>query len=245
MPLSVTEAGRFAFENCAGLTEFWIDSVLYSKTTGLLNNCKNVKVKNYSNAAINTVRIVGNIEYTVTWPETNGTGTVKVTGYDPQATKIVIPAVVEIMGAKYKVTALGANRYIYGGENNTLKTVVIGANVLSIDDRAFSRYNELLSVTGGARIRSIGTRAFEKCPKLKVVSITSKTLWRIGPFAFALDKNLKTLQVKKTTKLIKSGVKNSLKGSAVKTVKVKKAKVKKYKKIFKKKNCGKKVKVKK
>ena len=53
------------------------------------------------------------------------------------------------------------------------------------------------------------------------------------------------MQVKKTTKLTKSGVKNSLKGSSVKTVKVKKSKVKKYKKIFKKKNCGKKVKVKK
>ncbi|MCR4776639.1 MAG: hypothetical protein K5869_09715, partial [Saccharofermentans sp.] len=59
------------------------------------------------------------------------------------------------------------------------------------------------------------------------------------------DSALKTLQVKKSTKLCKSGVKNSLKGSAVKTVKVKKSKVKKYKKIFKKKNCGKKVKVKK
>ena len=41
------------------------------------------------------------------------------------------------------------------------------------------------------------------------------------------------------------GVKNSLKGSSVKTVKVKKKKVRKYKKFFKKKNSGKSVKVKK
>ena len=53
------------------------------------------------------------------------------------------------------------------------------------------------------------------------------------------------LNIKKTTKLTKAGVKNSLAGSSVKTVKVKKSKVKKYKKIFKKKNSGKKVKVKK
>ena len=56
---------------------------------------------------------------------------------------------------------------------------------------------------------------------------------------------LKTLQIKKTTKLTKAGVKNSLKGSFVKTVKVKKSKLKKHKKFFKKNNCGKKVTVKK
>ena len=54
-----------------------------------------------------------------------------------------------------------------------------------------------------------------------------------------------TLNLKKTTKLTKSGVKNSLKESSVKTVMVKKTKVRKYNKIFKKKNSGKKVKVKK
>ena len=48
-----------------------------------------------------------------------------------------------------------------------------------------------------------------------------------------------------TEKLTKAGVKGSLKGSFVKTVKVKKSKIKKYKKFFKKKNCGKKVTVKK
>lgn len=56
---------------------------------------------------------------------------------------------------------------------------------------------------------------------------------------------LKTLNIKYTTKLTKSGVKKSLKGSKIKTVKVKKSKVKAYKKIFKKKNSGRSVRVKK
>ena len=76
-------------------------------------------------------------------------------------------------------------------------------------------------------------------------NITSKTLWKIGPLAFNGDRALTTLNFKKTIKIVKSGVRNSLKGSSVKTVKVKKKKLKKYKKIFKKKIVGKKVKVKK
>ena len=59
------------------------------------------------------------------------------------------------------------------------------------------------------------------------------------------DKKLKTVKIKNTAKLTKSGVKKSLKGSYVKTVKVKKAKVKAYKKIFKKSNSGRFVTVKK
>ena len=68
---------------------------------------------------------------------------------------------------------------------------------------------------------------------------------KIGTKAFYKDGKLKTLNMNNTTKLTKKGVKKSLKGSSVKTVKVKKSKVKKYKKYFTKKNCGRKVKVKK
>ncbi len=66
--------------------------------------------------------------------------------------------------------------------------------------------------------------------------------WRPG---FNKDKKLKTIYIKNTVKLTKAGVKKSLKGASVKKVKVKKSKVKAYKKIFKKKNSGRSVKVKK
>ena len=75
--------------------------------------------------------------------------------------------------------------------------------------------------------------------------ISSKILSKIGTYAFAKDSKLKTIKIKSTTKLTKKGVKKSLKSSKVKTVKVKKSKVKKYRKYFTKKNCGRKVKVKK
>ena len=57
-----------------------------------------------------------------------------------------------------------------------------------------------------------------------------------------MKKSKKTRTVKiKTKKLTKKSVKNCFKGSKVKTVKVPKKYAKKYKKIFTKKNCGKKV----
>ncbi len=74
---------------------------------------------------------------------------------------------------------------------------------------------------------------------------------KISPKAFAKYKKVTALEVR-TKKLKKKSVKNSLKGSKVKTIKVKVAKkaktnkayVKKYKKIFIKKNSGRKVSVK-
>ena len=126
-----------------------------------------------------------------------------------------------------------------------VKTVYIGTNVVIIDANAFFGCSSLVKVSGGAGLKTIGTNAFARCPKLSTFVITSKVLYKIGPQAFYKDSRLKTVYVRNTTKLTKGGVKKSLKGSSVKTVKVKKSKVKKYKKYFTKKNCGRKVKVKK
>ena len=93
-------------------------------------------------------------------------------------------------------------------------------------------------------VKSIEHDAFHYCYYLKSIVIPASVTF-IGAYAFSGDNALTTLQLNKTTKLSKAGVKNALKASSVKTVKVKKSKVKKYKKIFKAKNCGKKVKVKK
>ena len=101
------------------------------------------------------------------------------------------------------------------------------------------------------------TAAFTKAANAKsatvpaTVNVNGQTLevTSIAPNAFA-GTSVKTVTVK-SKKLTKASVKGSLKGSKVKTVKVKVGKkkenkkfVKKYKKIFTKKNAGKKVKVK-
>ena len=69
----------------------------------------------------------------------------------------------------------------------------------------------------GANIKTIGASAFSKCPKLKTVTIGTGVT-KISKSTFAGSKKLKTLTVK-SKKLTKKGVKGSLKGSTIKTVK--------------------------
>ena len=185
---------------------------------------------------------IDEISYQVTNSDTEGAGTVALTGVSDQVTSLVIPSVIDINGFKYKVTKVAA-RALFG--NTTVKTVYIGANIVVIDINAFFGCTSLVKVSGGANLKVINQTAFARCPKLSSFTITSKVLNKIGPQAFYLDSKLKTISIKKTTKLTKSGVKKSLKGSKVKTVKVKKSKIWKYRSYFKKSNSGRKVKVKK
>lgn len=186
--------------------------------------------------------VVGGLKYKVTDAHTNGTGTVTLVIAVRPAENAVIPERVEIKETKYKVTVIGANAF---KDNLKIKTVSIGGCVKNIGGSAFSGCRNLTRVFGGGAVETIGTNAFAGCPKLSSFSITSPLLSKIGTTAFSGDKKLKTIYIKNTTKLTKAGVKKSLKGSSVKTVKVKKSKVKAYKKYFKKSNSGRSVKVKK
>lgn len=245
IPLTVTSIGASAFDGCGELSSVWIGPKQKANLPeSAFKDCNKVTFDVHDYAMIGDQFSVGVIAYAVSNPAINGTGTLDVLSVNPDVEKAVIPSVVTYKNVKYKVTKITRYTSQY---NNTLKlkTLVIGSNVASIEDDTFAGCPELVSVTGGAGLKTIGSRAFEKCPKLKVFSISSKSLKKIGAYAFSGDTALTTLQFKKTTKLTKAGVKNSLKESSIKTVKVKKKKVKKYKKIFKKKNCGKKVKVKK
>lgn len=244
MPLSVTYVGENIFENCTSLSKVVISErqsevgVFFDDT---FSGCK-CSFDTTKYLIIGDYIDVGPVTYRITNPAINGTGTVDVYAFNKDAESIVIPAVVEAEGVKYKVTNIPGSLSQYNVDLK-LKSLVIGSNVTSIGANAFSNCQYLESVTGGSGLKTIGTKAFANCPNLKVFNISSKTLKKIGAFAFSKDTALTTLQFKKTTKLTKAGVKNSLKESSVKTVKVKKSKVKKYKKFFKTKNCGKKVKV--
>ena len=246
MPLSVTSIGSNAFSNCTKLGRVWINvKQKKNMSSNAFSNDPNVKFDENEHYMIGDSFSDGKLSYAVSNPSINGTGTVDVVAINnPDDERVVIPAVVESNGVKYKVTRMTGTTSQYN-DKLKVKTLIIGANLTLIADGAFSGCQNLESVTGGAGLRSIGAKAFAKCPKLKVFSINSKTLWKIGDSAFSGDTALTTLQLKKTKKLVKSGVKNSLKESSVKTIKVKKSKVKKYKKIFKKANSGKSVKVKK
>lgn len=128
-----------------------------------------------------------------------------------------------------------------------LKSVTISSKKLAtIGASAFAGCTRLTSFTNSSSaLKTIGKQAFSGCTALKAFKVTSKVLKKIGAAAFKGCKKLKTLKLTGTTKLTKAGVKQSLKGSSVKTVRVPKAKVKKYTKFFSKANCKAKVTVKK
>ena len=253
MPLTVTSVGDYAFAKCQFLCQVWLaEKQKANLPDNTFEGSPNKYFFEHSYSMIGETFPEGDLAYIVTNPATGGTsGTVAVFGIVNQdAERVVIPAVVEHSNdngytkVNYRVT--GITRTLSQFNNNLkMKNLVIGKNVTVIEDDAFANCPDLESVTGGAGLKTIGARAFANCPNLKTFKITSKALKKIGASAFNGDVILNTLYLKKTTKLTKSGVKNSLAGSSVKTVKVKKKKIKKYKKIFKKKNCGKKVKVKK
>ena len=184
----------------------------------------------------------GNFIYRVTDPATDGTGTVTLIGVAVKTASVSIPGTAEIKGNVYIVNRIGPKAFY---KNTVIKTLTIGSNVKIIDGYAFYGCKNVTKIYGGGRVESIGSYAFAYCSKLKSFTITSQALTKIGTYAFKKDKKLKTVKIKNTAKLTKSGVKKSLKGSYVKTVKVKKSKVKAYKKIFKKSNSGRYVTVKK
>ena len=126
-------------------------------------------------------------------------------------------------------------------------TVKLGSKtfkVTGIDASGFASAKALKSVSGAVNVNKIGSRAFANCKKLATFTLSSASLAKIGASAFTGCAKLKTLTIAKTAKLTKAGVKNSLKGSSVKTVDVKKSKVATYKKYFKKANSGRAVTVK-
>lgn len=192
--------------------------------------------------ALNETGVAGDYEYKVTNAATNGTGTVTLINVINVNPTVVVPHTVVLNGYTYRVTRIAATAFY---RNTLIKSVYIGAFVTVIENKAFYGCSYLVKVYGGLRLQIIGTNAFAYCARLKVFSIASAALKKIGPAAFYKDKLLKTLYLQKTIRLSKAGVKKSLYGSSVKVVKVKKSKVKKYKKYFKKSNSGKKVKVKK
>ncbi|MBO4681287.1 MAG: leucine-rich repeat protein [Clostridiales bacterium] len=251
VPLSVTFIGGYAFGDCKNLAKVWISTTQKNNAIDSFEGSSNVKFDEHAYAIIGEQLNGGNITYIVTNPAAGGSaGTVAVYGFSSTDEKIVVPNVFTFSkdGGKtkvtYKVTKI-TNIASQFNDTIALKALVIGSNVAVITDGAFANCQKLESVTGGAGLKTIGAKTFANCPNLKVFTINSKVLSKIGAGAFGGDVLLTTLNIKKTTKLTKAGVKNSLAGSSVKTVKVKKKKVKKYKKFFKKKNSGKSVKVKK
>lgn len=133
-------------------------------------------------------------------------------------------------GVTYTVS--GKNSVVYTQAKKSAKKVTIPA-IVTINGKIY-------------KVTEVADNAFKNNTKVTSVVIGSN-ITKIGKNAFSGAENLKTITIK-SAKLTKKSVKNCLKGSSVKTIKLKgnaKKQYKKYAAYFTKANCGKKVTVKK
>ena len=212
----ITRIGNNAFENCYNITEIQFSSA---------RNLTAIGTQAFMNCSGLTSVILPEGLTGLGW---------NAFAYDYNLVTVKLPSTLKSIGRQAFVRC------------RSLRSIYIPSSVNTIGTLAFGSNYNLVKVTGGAGLVSIGAQAFQHCYALKSFSIVSKKLKKIGKGCFICCSKLKTINIKKTTKLTKKGVKASLYLSSVKKVKVKKSKVKKYKKYFTYRNCYKRgVKVKK
>lgn len=130
---------------------------------------------------------VSGIKYKITNADTDGTGTVSVTGASKKTiTSLSINSSVTIGKCKYKVTSI-AEKAFKG--YTKLKKVSISSNVTTINSSAFNGCSALTTVKGCTKVTKIGTYAFYNCKKLTRVGgytgkVTLPAVKTIGSYAF-------------------------------------------------------------
>lgn len=132
-----------------------------------------------------------------------------------KVTKVKIPKTVKIGGKAFKVTAIGSSAF---KDNKKITSVEIGDNVKSIGVSAFEGCTKLSKATLGKGIGEMSGNAFKNCKKLGIITIKSTKLKKVG--------------------------RNALKGiKPTAKIKVPAKKLPAYKKLFKNKGQGRKVKI--
>ena len=120
--------------------------------------------------------------YTVSGDEVTITGFAS--GFDvPENNDLVIPN--EIEGKP--VTKIGSDPYNFDGAfggNSKLKSIVIGSNVQTIDNKSFQYCTNVTDITLSESLITIGEQAFTGCAKLKDLNIPDEVTL-IGSQAFA------------------------------------------------------------
>ncbi len=141
-------------------------------------------------------------------------------------------------GTVYKVVSV-RNGALKKGK---VKTLIIGKNVKTIGDNAFSDCTGLVNVTVGSNVTTIGDKAFYNT-SIKNLSFPAKT-YKFGKQFVGKCGKLKVLTFKSSKITDKSLSAGACSGIGVKvTVKVTKTRVSAYTKLFQKKGLNKKVKV--
>ncbi len=98
-------------------------------------------------------------KYVVTDPHIGGAGTVTFTGVETPVENLIIPDTVVIKLETYKVTKIASKAFY---NDKTLKTVVIGSNIVSIDSDAVYGCSNLSKIACGAMVITMGSMSFAR-----------------------------------------------------------------------------------
>ena len=134
------------------------------------------------------------------------------------ASNVVIPDYVTINGKSYPVTSISKNAF---RNNKTVKSVVVGKNIKTIESGTFQGATSLTTVDlKSSGVTKIGKNAFRGCNCLKTVKVNANTLKSVAKGAFKTSNGSRKVKVtvfakdKKTynkcvKKLISAGLKNA------------------------------------
>ena len=216
IPEGITSIGMSAFERCYGLTSIVIPSsvtlidlnaffecpklieVINKSSLNIVKGAKdngyvasyalNVKkretsdIKNENGYLFYTYADSGNVNYLL--------------GYVGGSDEIILPDAYN--GGDYEIY-----KYAFY-EDATLKRVVLGNGVKTINSHAFAACSELTEVVFSQKTETIGYAAFERCTALKNVVIGDGVVY-INGFAFSECSNLISVTIGNNVKTIESG----------------------------------------
>lgn len=133
---------------------------------------------------------------------------------DKNQKNVTVPQTIKYKGMTFRITGILASAF----KSTKIASVIVGNNVKTIGKAAFQGCTKLKKVTIGSGVTQIENNAFKDCKSLKTIKVKSTKIKKIGNNAF-----------------------KGIKANAV--IKIPKKKLAAYKKLFKNKGLGKKVKI--
>lgn len=187
MTFEVTAIGDNALANQQNLTDVVIGKNVSDIGAKAFYNDKKLKKVTFKGTAVNKIGkdafkninkkasfvtqktfTYKNLKYKIT-KCTASANDVTVTGADKQLTSVTIPATVTYNGMTFKVTAVGKKAF---RNQKKLKSAVIGKNIKTIEQEAFSGAKKLAKIKfNGTAVKTIGKNAFKNIKKSAVFTV--------------------------------------------------------------------------